>query len=92
MNKQELIKAVAAKHPELTLKAVTALVEDVLATVSASLLKEDKVSLYGFGIFETRERKARECRNPQTGEKMKVGAKKAIAFKPAKALKEALNK
>lgn len=92
MNKQELIKAVATKHPELTLKAITALVEDVLATVSASLLKGDKVSLYGFGIFETRERKARECRNPQTGEKMKVGAKKAITFKPAKALKEALNK
>ena len=70
MNKQELIKAVAAKHP----------------------VKGDKVSLHGLGIFESRERKARECRNPQTGEKMKVAAKKAVAFKAAKALKEALNK
>ena len=48
----------------------------------------DKVSLIGFGTFEARERSAREGKNPQTGEKIKIAACKVPAFKAGKAFKD----
>ncbi len=52
------------------------------------MAKGDKVQLVGFGTFEVRERKAREGRNPSTGEAIKIAAQKVPAFKPGKALKD----
>ena len=51
----------------------------------------DKVQLVGFGTFEVSKREAREGRNPQTGETMKIEACKAPKFKAGKALKDAVN-
>lgn len=69
-------------------KAVTAVVD----AITAALAKGDKVSLVGFGTFETRSRPARQGRNPQTGAAMTIPAATAPAFKPGKALKDAVNK
>ena len=55
------------------------------------LVKKEKVSLIGFGTFETRERAARTGRNPQTGAELKIAASITPAFKPGKALKEKVN-
>lgn len=63
-----------------------------LATIEEVLEKGDEISFLGFGKFEVTERAARTCRNPQTGEEMKVEAKKAIKFKAGKALSEKVNK
>ena len=52
----------------------------------------DKVTLTGFGVFEVRERAAKQCKNPRTGEMQDVPACKAPAFKAGKNLKEAVNK
>ena len=60
-------------------------------TVEAALKAGDKVQLVGFGTFEVSERAAREGRNPQTGETMKIAASKSPKFKAGKALKDALN-
>ena len=60
-----------------------------LATIEE---KGDEISFLGFGKFEVTERAARTCRNPQTGEEMKVEAKKAVKFKAGKALSEKVNK
>lgn len=90
MNKTELIAAVAEaaglnkKDSEKALKAFV----DV---VTAELKKEEKVQLVGFGTFEVSNRAAREGRNPQTGETMKIAACKAPKFKAGKALKDAIN-
>ena len=62
-----------------------------LATIEEVLEKGDEISFLGFGKFEVTERAARTCRNPQTGEEMKVEAKKAVKFKAGKALKDAIN-
>ena len=59
-----------------------------LATIEEVLEKGDEISFLGFGKFEVTERAARTCRNPQTGEEMKVEAKKAVKFKAGKALSE----
>ena len=63
-----------------------------LATIEEVLEKGDEISFLGFGKFEVAERAARTGRNPQTGEEMKVEAKKAVKFKAGKALSEKVNK
>ena len=91
MNKTELVAAMAEqaqiskKDAEAALKAFT----DVVAN---ELKASGKVQLVGFGTFEVSERAAREGRNPQTGETMKIAASKAPKFKAGKALKDEINK
>ncbi|MGM0653253.1 MAG: HU family DNA-binding protein [Bacillota bacterium] len=87
MNKTELVNMVAAKSG-MTKKDSENALSAVLDGISDSLVKGDKVQLAGFGTFEVRERKAREGRNPSTGETIKIAAQKVPAFKPGKALKD----
>ena len=90
MNKTELVAAIAEqtelskKDAEKALKAFTDIVAD-------ELKKGEKVQLVGFGTFEVSERAAREGRNPQTGETMKIEASKSPKFKAGKALKDMVN-
>mgnify|MGYP004506559767 FL=1 len=90
MNKTELVAAIAdraelsKKDAEKALKAFTDIVAD-------ELKKGEKIQLVGFGTFEVSERAAREGRNPQTGEVMKIDASKAPKFKAGKALKDLVN-
>ena len=91
MNKAELIAAVAAKTGD-TKKAAEASVNAVVAAITESLKKGDKVQLVGFGSFEVRKRAARKGRNPQTKEEIKIPASKAPVFKAGKALKDLVNK
>ncbi|RYM05389.1 HU family DNA-binding protein [Sporolactobacillus sp. THM7-7] len=89
MNKSELISAVA-EAAELSKKDATKAVDSVLSTIADALKDGSKVQLIGFGNFEVRERSARKGRNPQTGEEIEIKASKVPAFKPGKALKEAV--
>ena len=91
MNKAELITKMA-EESKLTKKAAEAALEAFVSTVEGALKKGDKVQLVGFGTFEVRKRAARVGQNPQTGEKIKIPASKAPAFKAGKALKELVNK
>ena len=90
MNKAELVAAMAEqaglskKDAEAALKAFTDVVSD-------ELKNGGKVQLVGFGTFEVSERAAREGRNPQSGEVMKIAASKAPKFKAGKALKVLVN-
>ena len=90
MNKTELIAAVAEKSG-LSKKDAAAAVESVIAAVSDSLVKGEKVQLVGFGTFEVKERAARTGKNPQTGAVVEIPASKAPACKAGKALKDAVN-
>ena len=91
MTKAELIANVA-KKAELTQKDTEAAVNAFFSTVQESLAAGENVQVIGFGTFEVRERAARVGRNPQTGEEIQIAAAKVPAFKPGKALKDALNK
>lgn len=90
MNKQQLIDA-AADSAEMSKTDMAAALECVLDTITESLRAGEKVTITGFGSFEVRDRSARTARNPQTGESVNVPASKAPAFKPGKALKDAIN-
>lgn len=91
MNRTELVDALAAKTGS-TKKDAQSNVEALLSIISESLAKGDNVTLVGFGTFETRKRAARTGRNPKTGAELKIAASVTPAFKPGKALKDAVNK
>ncbi|MDY3304491.1 MAG: HU family DNA-binding protein [Clostridia bacterium] len=89
MNKADLIAAVAEKT-DLSKKDAERSINAVIDSIVEALKADDKVSLIGFGSFETKTRAAREGRNPQTGAKITIAASKAISFKAGKALKDAV--
>ncbi|HEY0221924.1 HU family DNA-binding protein [Lactovum miscens] len=86
-NKQDIVAAVA-KSAGLTKKDAEKAVNAFTDAVKAELKKGGKVQLIGFGTFETRQRAAREGRNPQTGKALKIPATTVPAFKAGKALKD----
>ena len=90
MNKTELTDAVADAAGLTKADAARAL-DAVLTTISDTLAKGEQVGVVGFGTFLVRERKARTGRNPQTGAELKIAAATVPAFKPGKALKDAVN-
>ena len=90
MNKTEHIAAIAEKA-EISKKDSEKALKAFIDVVAEQLKNDDKVQLVGFGTFEVSKRAAREGRNPQTGQTMKIDACKAPKFKAGKALKDAIN-
>ena len=88
MNKSDLINEVVKVIG--TKKAAREAVNCILSTITKNLKKKKKVTLIGFGTFKVAKRKARKGRNPQTGEVMKIKAKKVPKFVPGKALRDAV--
>jgi DNA-binding protein HU-beta len=87
MNKAELIAKIA-EDAEITKTQANATLDSFVEAVTKSLKKGDKVTLVGFGTFSVSKRKARNGRNPKTGETIKIKAKKVAKFKPGKELSE----
>ena len=89
MNKAELINA-AAEKAGLSKKDTEAVVNATLDTIANTLAEGEEVRLVGFGTFEVKKREARMGRNPKTKEPIPIAASKVPAFKPGKALKDAV--
>jgi len=90
MTKTDLVNVVAAEA-NLKKKDAEAAVGAVFGAIADALKSGDKVQLIGFGTFEVKDVAAREGRNPQTGEAIKIAASKKPAFSPSKALKDSVN-
>lgn len=90
MNKTEFISALAEKS-EMSIKDTTKVVNAFQEVVIDTLTKGDKVSITGFGSFESVQKPEKQGRNPQTGESMVIPAHVKPKFKPGKSFKEALN-
>ena len=90
INKSELVSNVAASAGISKTQAAK-VVDAFTNTVSTTLSNGESLTLVGFGTFETRQRDARTGRNPQTGEELQIPAATVAAFKPGKALKDAVN-
>ena len=90
MTKADLIDEVS-RLAELTRKDSEVIVETIFDSVVRSLRAGDKIEIRGFGSFRTRQRRGRVGRNPKTGEKVEVPAKKIPFFKPSKELKDFVN-
>lgn len=91
MNKTELVDAIA-KRSSLTKVDSKKALDAFLEAVQGALVKGDAVQLIGFGTFKVSARKARQGRNPRTGEVIKIAASKVPVFSAGSALKEAVNK
>ncbi|HLT81356.1 MAG TPA: HU family DNA-binding protein [Cyclobacteriaceae bacterium] len=85
MNKAELVTKIA-EDAGITKAQAGAALESFFEGVSKTLKKGDKLTLVGFGTFSVTKRAARTGRNPQTGETIKIKAKKVARFKPGKEL------
>lgn len=90
MRKPELAAAIAAKA-DLTKDQASSALTAVIDEITNALNREESVNLVGFGTFQQRHRGARMGKNPQTGEAIQIKASNTVAFKPGKALKEAVN-
>ena len=90
MTKADLIEEVSTLA-EVTRKDGEVIVETIFDSIVKSLRAGDKIEIRGFGSFRTRQRKPRIGRNPKTGARVEVPAKKIPFFKPSKELKDLVN-
>src|SRR5271169_2542421 len=90
MTKAELIEEVS-RVVEMTRKDSEVIVEAIFDSVVRSLRNGDKIEIRGFGSFRTRQRQPRVGRNPKTGARVEVPAKRIPYFKPSKELKDLVN-
>jgi integration host factor subunit beta len=90
MTKADLIDEVS-RVVEMTRKESEVIVEAIFDSIVRSLRGGDKIEIRGFGSFRTRQRQSRVGRNPKTGTRVEVPAKKIPYFKPSKELKDVVN-
>ena len=87
MTKKEMAKAIA-EETGLTQLQVLEVVRRVFDGITDTLVREGRIELRNFGVFEVRQRKPRKARNPRTGERLKVPAKRVVTFKPGRQMGE----
>jgi integration host factor subunit beta len=91
MIRSELLVALAKDNPDLRAEEVEQVVDIFFEEISQRLAEGGRVELRGFGAFSTRERAARNGRNPRTGEQVDVPAKRVPYFRPGKEMRRVLN-
>ena len=90
MTKADLVDKVTALG-DLTRRDGEVIVDTLFEAVIGALKSGDKIEIRGFGSFRTRQRNARTGRNPKTGDKVDVPAKRVPFFKPSKELRDSVN-
>lgn len=90
MTKADIVEKVYSKIG-FSKKEASELVEMVFSTLKDVLHKGDKVKISGFGNFVVREKNERVGRNPQTGQQIKISARRVLTFRPSQVLKAMLN-
>jgi integration host factor subunit beta len=91
MIRSELLQTLANENPELRAEDIERLVDIFFDEIAARLADGGRVELRGFGAFSTREREARQGRNPRTGDSVDVPEKRVPYFKPGKEMRARLN-
>jgi len=93
MNKADLIEKIFAQQgPKVSKAQAARALESVISGISASLVRNERVTISGFGTFSSSKRKARVGRNPQTGEPINIPARRVARFTPGKELRRDLEK
>ena len=90
LTKADLVDAIYDNLPFDKQKA-TQIVEDWIELIKEGLARDNKVMISGFGVFEVKSKHARPGRNPQTGDKITLGARNVVKFKASQILRRQLN-
>jgi integration host factor subunit beta len=91
VTKKEIVKQIS-DDLGLTQLKVKDIVQKTFDAIVETLLREGRIELRNFGVFEVKRRKARKARNPRTGEKVDVEPKNVVTFKPGKEMEEKVRK
>lgn len=92
MNKNDLVKKVAAQVSGATQKDISVVTDLLFETIVTETAKGQKIHIANFGTFEVTERAAREGKNPRTQEPITIPASRLPKFKPAKQFKDSVNR
>ena len=87
MTKKEIVKQIS-DDTGLTQLKTKEVVQKTFDAIVETLLADGRIELRNFGVFEVKRRKARKARNPRTGERVDVGPKSVVTFKPGKEMEE----
>jgi len=91
LNKKELA-AILKRKALFPASKCAEFVDMVFEVMAEALEREEKIKIQGFGFFKVREKRARTGRNPKTGERMEISARRVVTFKSSGALREILNR
>ena len=91
MTKKEIVKDIS-DATGLTQLKTKEVVQKTFDAIVETLLTEGRIELRNFGVFEVKRRKARKARNPRTGERVDVGPKSVVTFKPGKEMEEKIRR
>ena len=91
MIRSELVLRIAEQNPHLYEKDCEAVVNAILGKIADALAAGERIEIRGFGSFSVKDLRARQGRNPRTGESVAVKEKKAVAFRPGKEMKQRVN-
>ena len=91
MIRSELLQALHRDNPDLRAEEIEQVVDVFFDEIAERLADGGRVELRGFGAFSTRQREARQGRNPRTGETVEVPAKRVPYFKPGKEMRKRIN-
>jgi integration host factor subunit beta len=91
VTKKEIVKQISDEL-DLTQLKVKDIVQKTFDAIVETLLRERRIELRNFGVFEVKRRKARKARNPRTGEPVEVEPKNVVTFKPGKEMEEKVRK
>lgn len=92
LTKADIVTKVHEQMGEYPKKEITAIVETIFDTIKEVLAKGEKLKISRFGNFVVRDKRDRMGRNPQTGLKLKISARRVLSFKPSQLLKSAMNR
>ena len=91
MTKKEIVKTIS-EEIGLTQLKTKEIVQKTFDAIVETLVEEKRIELRNFGVFEVKRRKARKARNPRTGDKVDVGPKNVVTFKPGKEMEERIRR
>ena len=91
MTRSELTDRITSRFPQLSHADVKTCVDSILAAMTETLAKGERIEVRGFGSFDVTERKPRMGRNPKTGVSVQIPAKRMPHFKPGKEFREGVD-
>ena len=91
MNRSQLTEVIYRRHGGISRREASGLVNLILEKIKERLVEGEGVEISGFGTFCVRRKGGRKGRNPRTGERLTIGERRTLVFRPSRVLKDELN-